>query len=240
VPNHPSLAADRLPHGQAVVHAIDLNRTAPATARALLSAAERARADRFHRAGDAAHWMVCRASLRQVLGRLLGQPPDTVMLEESPAGKPLLAGAATGLHFNLSHCAGLAAIVVCRHGPVGIDVEPVARASDLLECVDAFCHPREIAALPAGGAGRAAALLEIWTAKEALLKALGTGLAFPPHELWLEGGRGRCQVPPPGLAALRVLRPGRAQVPGHCLAVAVPDEVAALMCQPATQDRQDA
>jgi 4'-phosphopantetheinyl transferase len=40
-------------------------------------------------------------------------------------------------------------------------------------------------ALPAAEARRAAALLEIWTGKEALLKALGTGLSLAPQTVAL-------------------------------------------------------
>ena len=78
-------------------------------------------------------------------------------------------------------------------GPLGIDLEPVDRAACLLECESSFCHPDEIVALPAQPADRARQLLRIWTAKEAILKALGTGLTHPPEAVTIrfEGDTGR-------------------------------------------------
>jgi phosphopantetheinyl transferase len=47
--------------------------------------------------------------------------------------------------------------------------------------------------LPAGSPDRARRLLEIWTAKEALLKAIGTGMSLAPRTIHVaddETGRG--------------------------------------------------
>jgi 4'-phosphopantetheinyl transferase len=143
---------------------------------ACLSAAERKQAERFRFEKDAVHWRACRAALRSVLGEALGIPPERVAFEFGEFGKPSLSPA-NGLHFNLSHCRDLALIVLCRDGAVGVDVEPADRASTLLGCEDAFCHPEEVAGLSNDEAPRASALMEIWTKKEALLKALGTGFS---------------------------------------------------------------
>ena len=145
---------------------------------ACLSAAEQQQAERFRFEKDAVHWRACRAALRGVLGEALGIAAGTVAFEFGEFGKPSLAPQWNGLHFNLSHCRDLALIAICRDGAVGVDVEPADRAASLLGCEDAFCHPEEMAGLPADEGSRAAILMEIWTKKEALLKALGTGFSL--------------------------------------------------------------
>jgi len=145
---------------------------------ACLSPAEREQAERFRFEKDAVHWRACRAALRVVLGQVLGIPPEAVAFEFGEFGKPSLSPKQGELHFNLSHCRDLALIALCRDGAVGVDLEPADRATSLLGCEDAFCHPDEIADLPAVEEPRAAMLMEIWTKKEALLKALGTGFSL--------------------------------------------------------------
>jgi 4'-phosphopantetheinyl transferase len=116
---------------------------------ACLSAAERQQAERFRFEKDAVHWRACRAALRVVLGEALGIAAETVAFEFGEFGKPALSPPWDGLHFNLSHCRDLALIALCGDGAVGVDVEPADRAASLLGCEDAFCHPEEIAQLPA-------------------------------------------------------------------------------------------
>jgi 4'-phosphopantetheinyl transferase len=147
-------------------------------ATACLSAAERTQAERFRFEKDAVHWSACRAALRGVLGEALGIAAETVTFEFGDFGKPSLAPPWNGLHFNLSHCRDLALIALCREGAVGVDLEPADRAASLLGCEDAFCHTDEIAGLPEGQDARATVLMETWTKKEALLKALGTGFSL--------------------------------------------------------------
>ena len=108
---------------------------------------------------------------------MAGFTPHLVPLILSPFGKPLLAPPFDSFHFNLSHSQGLALIAVSPSGAVGIDTEPLNRAPSLIGCESTFCHPEEIAALPTRKVARGEDLLRIWTAKEAYVKALGTGLS---------------------------------------------------------------
>lgn len=149
-----------------------------------LTEGDRQRAATFRFPGDAKHWAACRAALRRILGRFCGLHPRDVPIVPGRNGKPALTGAFAGIHFNLSHCHDLALVVV-GGSPVGIDIESLGRAPDLLGCESSFCHPREINLLPVDPEARSMKLLEIWTAKEAILKALGTGLLQPPEEVRL-------------------------------------------------------
>ena len=148
----------------------------------LLSEEDRGRAASFRFEKDATHWIACRTALRVILGRLTALPPAGVPLLSGPNGKPALATPFEGIHFNVTHCDDLALIAVAPF-PVGIDVERWDRGRDLIGCEETFCHPDEIGHLPAETSARATALLNIWTAKEAALKARGSGLLSPPQEL---------------------------------------------------------
>lgn len=172
-----------MPSSSVSVHVIRPGSISPERVAACLTDEEKARAARFKFEKDATQWAACRAGLREILGRALGLPSAEVPLILSETGKPELAPPHGHLHFNLSHCDGLALVALSENGPVGIDLEPRDRAASLLECETSFCHPDEIVALPAHPAKRAPQLLRIWTAKEAILKALGTGLSHPPESV---------------------------------------------------------
>jgi 4'-phosphopantetheinyl transferase len=96
----------------------------------------------------------------------------------SPRGKPRLdPGGPSVLHFNLAHAEDLAIFALTRIGEVGVDLECVRRIEDADDLVARFFSKGENAtfqALPE--AARAVAFFNLWTRKEALLKATGEGL----------------------------------------------------------------
>jgi 4'-phosphopantetheinyl transferase len=156
---------------------IDLRAERPELAE-LLSADERDRASRFHFPRDRARYIVAHAALRDVLSSGVGLSPDSLRFTSGAHGKPELAPA--GCSFNLSHTPELALVAVAADRAVGIDVEHVARAGGRVAAVERFLSPREsaeLAALPAQL--RQAALLRIWTCKEAFLKGTVEGLSLP-------------------------------------------------------------
>jgi 4'-phosphopantetheinyl transferase len=168
--------------GSVIVHVVDPAGIADS---GVLTATEREVAGRFRFEKDAVHWRACRTALRVILGRALDRAPGELVLETGEFGKPALAAPHGGLHFNLSHCRNLALVALCAEVPVGIDIEPADRGSSLLGCEASFCHPEEISGLPTDEDRRGAALLDLWTRKEALLKALGTGMSLAPETVSL-------------------------------------------------------
>lgn len=168
------------------VHLIDPRPATAGPPTYCLSAEEHQRATRFKNPTHAHHWSACRSALRTLLAAHLGTPPLLLPLVTTSSGKPVLAPPYDFLHFNLSHCDDLALIAISTSGPLGIDVEPLARAASLTGCESTFCHPQEIAALPDQHDARSRRLLEIWTAKEAFLKALGTGFLTPPETVRID------------------------------------------------------
>lgn len=126
-----------------------------------------------------------RAPLVALLGSYLGMPPDTVQLVEGSHGRPQLAPAQAGaLDFNWSHSGGCALVALARRVAPGIDVERLRPRPRALELARRYFHPVEAAWLAAQPVDqRDEAFLALWTAKEAVLKALGRGLAFGLHRL---------------------------------------------------------
>jgi 4'-phosphopantetheinyl transferase len=186
--------SDFLPSpGRATVVIVDPALIGDSLVTSCLSQAEFEQAERFRFEEDARHWRACRAALRSVLGEALGTDPASLVFEFGEHGKPRLASPHHHLHFNLSHCPDLALVAMARSGPVGIDLEAAGRADCLLGCESSFCHAQEIAALPSASATRATALLDLWTTKEALLKALGTGMSLAPDSVSLAGPGGHCE-----------------------------------------------
>lgn len=149
----------------------------------LPNATEHARAGRLVFAADRLRQLHSRGLLRLLLGASLGHPPHSLRFIANPHGKPALADAPE-LHFNLSHCHDRALIGLTRAAPIGVDVERIRPLADRDALITHCFSPAEQAWL----AGRPASSREpdffrIWTAKEAVLKALGSGLATAPESL---------------------------------------------------------
>ncbi|MGQ0465398.1 MAG: beta-ketoacyl synthase N-terminal-like domain-containing protein [Sporichthyaceae bacterium] len=107
--------------------------------------------------------------------------PAEVRIDNDPSGRPFATGAGSeDLQVSLAHSGPFAVALVGPPGtPVGIDVELV----DDAPAEAALLTPAERALLdalaPAPGE-RAAWVTRFWTAKEAVAKALGTGLGGRP------------------------------------------------------------
>src|SRR5437870_3188767 len=68
----------------------DAEAAEPGPELAILSADEQARAMRFVRARDRRRFARCRAALREILGRLLGEPAGSLRFRAAGMGKPEL------------------------------------------------------------------------------------------------------------------------------------------------------
>ncbi len=171
----------------------------------LLSVEEQARAAAFRVAGARVQFVVTRGVLRLLLGRCLDQPPTTVPLVTTAAGKPFVAGLADHLRFNVSHCATHAVLAVARDREVGVDIEVVTAAGCPPEVVREALSASERAAWCAASPKRRIALFfEAWTRKEALVKAVGTGFAVAPNQFAIRLGPIPTPLdlgPPPDFAA---------------------------------------
>ncbi|MEE4365540.1 MAG: 4'-phosphopantetheinyl transferase superfamily protein [Desulfotignum sp.] len=125
--------------------------------------------------------LVTKALARYVLSRCCRIAPEAVRFCVNRHGKPALLPGVTPLpvQFNLSHCTGLVGCAVARDADVGIDMEEQQRCVNLNLARRFFSEP-EIMQLEKikDTAGRKALFLQLWTLKEAYIKAVGKGLSM--------------------------------------------------------------
>jgi 4'-phosphopantetheinyl transferase len=144
---------------------------------ALLSAAERQRAERFHFSEDRDHYIIRRGILRILLGRYLNTRPAAIEFRYGRWGKPAMNGAAPDLHFNDSHSADLALYGVTMVCPLGADLEQIRPLPEFEDLASRYFSPRETALIRAlAPEHRMEAFYNVWTRKEAFLKATGEGI----------------------------------------------------------------
>jgi len=175
--------------------------------RATLSVDELARCDRFHFARDRHDYANAHHLLRTTLSRYDATPPEAWQFEATPHGKPALASESSGevpLTFNLSHTRQIVACVVSRGTAVGIDIERADRLQDAMSIAARFFSPGEVAGLRrcATDNDRARRFVELWTLKEAFIKATGHGLSQPLDAFTfdVDEDHGIRFTPPPGVA----------------------------------------
>jgi 4'-phosphopantetheinyl transferase len=140
-------------------------------------------------------YVVAHGATRSILGERLGVAPESVVLSrrcrrcgDPSHGKPEVVGpdpgAAEQIAFSVSHSHALAAVAVVSNARVGIDIEverPRVRLDALAARVlDSEAYANWLDVDPAAQLGR---FLEQWTAKEAYLKAIGTGITVPLRDV---------------------------------------------------------
>lgn len=156
----------------------------------LLSAEERARAERLVRARDGRKFVKCRGALRSILGGLADVAADEVAFEVGPGGKPMLPEGPW--RFNVSHSGELALIAVAQMVELGVDVEEYRTIQQSDRIVESYFTAAESAEFrKLDEDDRSEAFIRGWTRKEAVVKAQGVGLAGLATEFETLFGPGR-------------------------------------------------
>ena len=155
----------------------------------VLSSEERIRAGKYHFDKDRRQFIVARGLLRTLLGGYLGVLPANIKFDFEKFGKPFLhqekAKSCERLHFNVAHSGNHILFGFSSDGELGVDVEELRiRRKPLLDLADSICTSKELEWI--NGLDPAAAeiaLTRLWTAKEAFLKAIGSGLQVEPKRI---------------------------------------------------------
>ena len=151
-----------------------------------LSDEERARAARFHFERDRDSYVLAHALARTLLGRLTGVEPRALRFALGAHGRPELEWPAQSprLRFNISHTHGLVACALALEHDVGVDVEHVERRLEIGRVAPSVFSPDERRALASlDGDALRTRFFQLWTLKEAYIKARGMGLALPLREI---------------------------------------------------------
>jgi len=129
-------------------------------------------------------YLAARALARTALAHYSGQPPECLRFRTDHLGRPeMTSPVMSGLSFSLAKTRGLAVGLFAFDHDVGVDVELVAPI-EAVEMAEHFFSRGEQAELSRlEDAARLSRFYELWTLREAYLKARGVGLALPLDQL---------------------------------------------------------
>jgi 4'-phosphopantetheinyl transferase len=158
---------------------LDLETSILASLESLLSPDEIARANRFRLAWERARFVAGRARLRQIVGHYMNRAPESLRFDYSPTGKPSMAPSKgqEPLRFNATGSEALALVVLRMDADVGVDIERIRHLPDapaLAKRMLSADEYGEFTSIPEEL--QQTRFFEYWTRKEALAKALGSGL----------------------------------------------------------------
>ncbi|MEB3309365.1 MAG: 4'-phosphopantetheinyl transferase superfamily protein [Snowella sp.] len=164
---------------------------------ALLSEDEITRANRYQFPHLRTRYQVAHGILRILLGNYLNLHPQHIEFIYSDRGKPQLAAHCNplNLQFNLSHSDNLALVGIGYNQRLGVDVECLRSLKNAELLAQRFFSPTEAKLFkPVNPQTQEQIFFQLWTAKEAYLKATGEGIA---------GGLDQVEI---GLTPLRFLK----------------------------------
>ncbi len=169
--------------GDIVILHVDLTPDQAREAEALswLNNAERVRRQRYRHARPRREFALCRAALRAALCGQFGCRNDQLAFGASRYGKlfALLDDAPAPISFSVSHSGKHGLIALAPEGRLGVDVEERTARHDPDGEIRKVFAPGERAQLASASGDRKRRLFfALWTMKEALIKALGTGLSL--------------------------------------------------------------
>lgn len=128
--------------------------------------------------------IITQGATRMIIGNLIEKKPYELTFSQNKFGKPYLPG--HPVYFNLSHTKQWAFLGVSPSFPVGVDIEPLDRKVEF-KMLD-ISSSEKLFLKNSGDLFDP--ILSLWCAKEAYLKAVGTGLAVSPPPLdWVSSQR---------------------------------------------------
>lgn len=146
----------------------------------LLSESEKIKADRFKFPQHQRRYQAVHGILRIILARYLNLDPAQINFTHSDRGKPYLTDDCNplNLQFNLSHSENMAIVGISRDRPIGVDLEKMRPMENSLQLAKRFFCASEYDLLTQSiPEERDKLFFQLWTAKEAYLKATGEGIS---------------------------------------------------------------
>ena len=159
-----------------------------------LSPDEHERARRYQREPHRDRFIARRGMLRWLSAGYLGCAPESLCFHFDGFGKPGLQRAAapkSELAFSVSQTQSMALLAFAWDCSVGVDVEQLMDGVDITSVGREVFSLAEERALHAARPASAAAFFSTWTRKEALLKAVGTGLSLQASSYTTQDDRQR-------------------------------------------------
>lgn len=142
-----------------------------------LSEEELGRGQRFVQERHRRRFYTAKAFLRRILAGYLQTVPLSLRFEEGEYGKPSLVGENCSVHFNMTHSEDLALYAFSREIEMGIDTEYLNKTLQVEPLIERCLSQEEAKALMELPLDfQQQAFYDLWTRKEAYLKAWGWGL----------------------------------------------------------------
>lgn len=141
-----------------------------------LTPEETERSRRFRHSGNRESYILVHGLLREILGGHLGIKPASVQIGYNSFGRPFLTGYPGNIFFNLSHSSGLSVLAFDPLNEIGVDTEYMDADFEYDDIVNMFFSGDEKSYIRETGEESRSRFYEIWTRKEAFLKALGIGI----------------------------------------------------------------
>jgi 4'-phosphopantetheinyl transferase len=149
----------------------------------LLSEEETQRQEQFIYEADRHQYLISRALLRTSLSRYdISSPPQQWRFRKNTFGKPEIDndGHNRPIYFNLSHCHKLMVVAITREQPIGVDVEWTLQDTSVINIAESYFSEPEIVQLKLLEKSKQQEFFfDLWTLKEAYVKACGKGLSIP-------------------------------------------------------------
>lgn len=149
----------------------------------LLNSEEKKQQKRFYFQRNRHQYLVTRALVRTVLSQYLHEiRPHELIFKVNRYGKPCVNNLPLPfpLEFNISHSEKLVILAVTNGIQVGVDVEYILRDSKVIPIADRFFSPQEFNELRSLEQDQQYdRFFDLWTLKEAYIKARGMGLSLP-------------------------------------------------------------
>jgi 4'-phosphopantetheinyl transferase len=132
------------------------------------------KSDKLRNSEDKKTVIICYTFLRMILSRKLNKNPQDIIYIKDINGKPWVKD--DPVFFNISHTRDSFAIVISGHFNAGVDLEKVNRAMDIESIIKRVFSKKEIEFILKSSDITRDRFFLLWTRKEALLKAIGTGI----------------------------------------------------------------
>lgn len=174
-----------LPQNEIDIWSFVLDGPLPPHYHAVLDPKEQKRANQFYFPHHRHHFARGRALLRYTLGYYLNKPPQNLIFGYGKHDKPYLKDYPE-LTFNLSHSGNQALLAIGQTLPVGIDIEQFSGRpyTGIGGQVFSSTENQALAHLPEHL--KPMMFFNTWAQKEAFIKQIGMGLAYPTEKLTVQ------------------------------------------------------
>jgi|WetSurSiteA1Bulk_404760.scaffolds.fasta_scaffold00254_2 4'-phosphopantetheinyl transferase len=135
---------------------------------------EKLRAGNFSSEPDRKTYITSHAILRIILAKYLNDNPLNIKYILDKNHKPGLKG--NPIFFNITHTKDAFAIAIAKDSYVGIDLENIDQPIEIHSIAKSFFSKKECEFIFKSNEDAKCRFFLLWTRKEALLKALGTGI----------------------------------------------------------------